>query len=110
MSENIVDLNQDNFQKIVIESKKTVLVDFWATWCAPCRAVGPVIEELSKEYDGRVEFTKLNVDEAPFISSNYGIMSIPTIMIFKDGKPAEHVIGFKPKNELKKLLDSVLAK
>lgn len=110
MSENIVDLNQDNFQKIVIESKKTVLVDFWATWCAPCRAVGPVIEELSKEYDGKVEFTKLNVDEAPFVSSNYGIMSIPTIMIFKDGKPAEHVIGFKPKNELKKLLDSVLAK
>ena len=110
MSENITNANQDNFQKTVLESTKPVLVDFWAEWCAPCKAIGPVIEELSKEYDGKVSFVKVNVDESPFVASNYSIMSIPTLMIFKDGKPAEHVIGFKPKSELKKLLDALLAK
>ena len=108
MSEEITTLDQDNFQKTVIESQKPVLVDFWAPWCGPCRAVGPIVEELAKEYTGKAGFAKVNVDEAPFVASNYGIMSIPTIIIFKDGKPAEQVIGYKPKAELKKLLDTVL--
>ena len=108
MSENITNVNQDNFQKTVLESQKPVLVDFWAPWCAPCRAVGPVVEELAKEYDGKAEFVKLNVDEAPFVASKYNVMSIPTLIIFKEGKPAEHAIGFKPKDKLKKLLDNVL--
>lgn len=110
MPENVTTVDQSNFQKFVLESQKPVLVDFSAAWCAPCRAVDPIVSELAKEYNGKVEFAKVNVDEAPFVASSYGIMSIPALIIFKDGKPIEHVIGFKPKNQLQKLLDSVLAK
>jgi len=108
--ENITTVDQSSFDKIVLESSKPVLVDFWAPWCGPCRMVSPIVEELAKDYNGKVEFAKVNVDEAPFVASKYSIMSIPTIMIFKDGKPMEHVIGFKPKAQFKKLLDVVLAK
>jgi len=108
--ENIITVDQSSFDKIVLESSKPVLVDFWAPWCGPCRAVAPIVEELAKDYDGKVEFARLNVDEAPFVASKYSIMSIPTIMVFKDGKPMAHVIGFKPKTQFKKLLDVMLAK
>ena len=110
MSENITIATQDNFQKVVLESQKPVLVDFWAPWCGPCKAVAPVIDELAQEYKGKIEFAKVNVDESPFVASNYGIMSIPTIMLFKSGKPHEHIVGFKPKDKLKKMLDNVLTK
>ena len=110
MSENITTVDQSSFQKTVLESQKPVLVDFWAPWCAPCRAVTPIVEELAKEYNGKAAFAKVNVDDAPFLASNYSIMSIPTLIIFKGGKPVEHVIGLKPKDQLKKLLDSTLAK
>ena len=110
MSENISNVNQDSFQKAVLDSQKPVLVDFWAPWCGPCRAVAPVVEELAKDYKGKVEFAKLNVDEAPFVASKYGVMSIPTIIVFKEGKPVQHAIGYQPKDQLKKLLDSALAK
>ena len=109
MPENITTVDQSSFDKIVLESSKPVLVDFWAPWCGPCRAVAPIVEELAKDYDGKVEFARLNVDEAPFVASKYSIMSIPTIMVFKDGKPIEHVIGFRPKGQFKKLLDNTLA-
>lgn len=109
MSENINTIDQSSFQKVVLESQKPVLVDFWAPWCGPCRAVAPIVEELAKEYVGKADFAKINVDDAPLLASQYGVMSIPTIMIFKDGKPAEQVIGYKPKNDIKKLLDAVLA-
>lgn len=101
-------IDQSSFQKSVLESSKPVLVDFWAPWCGPCRAVAPVVEELAKEYNGKAGFAKINVDESPILASQYGVMSIPTIIIFKGGKPEEQVIGYKPKNELKKLLDNVL--
>ena len=110
MSENITNVDHDSFQKAVLDSQKPVLVDFWAQWCGPCRTVAPIIEELAKEYKGKVEFAKVNVDEAPFVASKYGVMSIPTLMIFKGGKPVKHAIGYQPKDQLKKLLDGVLAK
>lgn len=108
MAENILNVNQDSFQKSVLEAQKPILVDFWAPWCGPCRAVAPVVEELAKEYNGKVDFAKVNVDESPFVASKYSVMSIPTLIIFKGGKPLEQVVGFKPKDQLKKLIDSAL--
>lgn len=108
MSENAVNINESNFQKTVLESQKPVLVDFWATWCGPCRMVEPIVDELSKEYQDKVDFGKINVDEAPMLASQYGVMSIPTLIVFKNGKPEQQVIGFKPKNELKAMLDKAL--
>lgn len=110
MAENILNVNQDSFQKSVLEAQKPILVDFWAPWCGPCRAVAPVVEELAKEYNGKVDFAKVNVDESPFVASKYSVMSIPTLIIFKGGKPLEQVVGFKPKDQLKKLIDSALTK
>jgi len=110
VSENIANVNQDSFQEAVLDSQKPVLVDFWAPWCGPCRAVAPIVEELAKDYKGKIEFAKVNVDEAPFVASKFGVMSIPTIIVFRDGKPVQHAIGYQPKDQLKKLLDSALAK
>lgn len=103
-------VDQRSFQEMVLQAKQPVLVDFWAAWCGPCRAVAPIVDELSREYEGKISFAKVNVDENPFLASSYGVMSIPTLIVFKEGKPVEQVIGFRPKTELKKLLDSVLAK
>ena len=110
MSGNIMDINNDSFQKAVLDSQKPVLVDFWAPWCGPCRAVAPIVEELAKDYKEKIEFAKVNVDEAPFVASKFGVMSIPTIIVFKGGKPVQHAIGYQPKDQLKKLLDRALAK
>ncbi len=103
-------VNQANFNKVVAESSLPVLVDFWAEWCGPCRAVGPVVEELAKDYAGKINFAKINVDENPTLASQYGIMSIPTIIVFRKGKLAEQVVGFRSKSELKKILDAQLGK
>ncbi len=110
MSENIINVDHDSFQKAVLDSQKPVLVDFWAPWCGPCRAVAPVIEELAKDYKGKMDFAKVNVDESPFVASKYGVMSIPTIIVFKGGKPIQQAIGYQPKDQLKKLLDNTLSK
>jgi len=99
---------EDNFQKAVLQSKVPVLVDFWATWCAPCLAAAPILEELAKEYDGKVDFAKVNVDGNTSLAAKYGIAAIPTMLIFKDGQPAQQVVGLKPKKELKKILDGLL--
>jgi thioredoxin 1 len=103
-----VKIEDSNFNEAVVQAKTPVLVDFWAPWCGPCRMVAPVVDELAKEYDGRVGFGKVNVDENPKIASQYGIMSIPTLILFKDGKPVDTIIGFRPKDELKQSLDDAL--
>jgi len=103
-----IEVNDSNFDQMVLQAKTPVLVDLWAPWCAPCRMVSPVVEELASEYEGRVSFAKLNVDQNPRTASRYGIMSIPTLLIFKDGKPLSNIVGFRPKAELKRSLDAAL--
>jgi len=99
---------EDNFQDVVLQSKSLVVVDFWAQWCAPCLAAAPVLEELEKEYDGKIDFTKVNVDENGPLAVKYGIAAIPTMLIFKSGQPVQQILGYRPKKELKKVLDEVL--
>ena len=103
-----VAIDDSNFEQLVLQSKIPVLLDFWAAWCAPCRMVAPVVDELAEEYDGKVSFGKVDVDQNPKIASKYGIMSIPTLILFKDGKPITNMVGFKPKAQLKQSLDSIL--
>jgi thioredoxin 1 len=103
-----VTVEEANFGETILKSKTPALVDFWAPWCGPCRMIAPVVEELADEYEGRVMFGKVNVDDNPKIASQYGVMSIPTLIIFKDGKPVSNIVGFRMKDELKKGLEEVL--
>lgn len=103
-----VAVDDSNFDQIVLQAAIPVLVDFWAAWCAPCRMVAPLVEELAEEYDGRISFVKLDVDQNPKTASKYGIMSIPTLLIFKKGEPVSHTVGLRPKAELKRSLDAAL--
>ncbi len=97
-------VNVGNFKKEVLDADLPVLVDFWATWCGPCFIVAPFVEEISNEYDGKLKVCKVNVDEAPKISSEYEIMSIPTLAIFKDGNLVDKIIGAVPKNIIEEKL------
>lgn len=103
-----IEVNDSNFDQIVLQAKTPVLVDLGADWCAPCRMIAPIIEELAKEYEGRVSFVKLDVDQNPRTASQYGIMSIPTLLIFKNGAPVSNIVGFRPKADLKRSLDATL--
>jgi thioredoxin 1 len=106
MSENRhLELTDENFSKEVLESKDPVLVDFWAPWCGPCRLVGPVVEELASEYQGKIKVGKVNVDENEQTAYKYGIRSIPTLILFKNGRPVDQIIGAVPKHILKKMID-----
>jgi len=99
-----VELTDVNFKEKVLDSDKLSVVDFWAEWCGPCRAIGPVIEELSKEYDGKVNVGKVNVDHNPQVSMNYGITSIPAILFVKGGQVVDKLVGAQPKaNFVKKI-------
>ncbi len=105
---NEIQLTDENFEQEVVKSAQPVLVDFWAPWCGPCRMIGPVIEELAKEYAGKVKVCKLNTDEAQDSAAKYQISAIPTILLFKGGKVVQQLVGLQPKEELKKHLDELI--
>ncbi len=104
-----ITLTEENFQKEVLESNQPVLVDFWAAWCGPCRVLGPVVEELAGELAGQAKVGKLNVDENPGIASQYGIRSIPTVLIFDKGKLADSTIGVVPKETLRDKINGLVS-
>ena len=102
-------ISDDTFEEEVVKSDVPVLVDFWAGWCAPCKMIAPIVEELAEEYDGKVKFAKLDVDSNPKVATTYGIRSIPTLLIFKGGSPVDQVVGAVPKSVLKGRLEQSVA-
>lgn len=108
MAADVIEFTDANFQQEVLQSKEPVLVDFWAVWCMPCRAIAPAVEALATEYKGRAKVGKLNVDENIQVASRYGIRSIPTLLIFKDGKPVDQIIGVQPKAKLAEALERAI--
>lgn len=102
---DMLELTKDNFEQEVINSDVPVIVDFWAEWCGPCKTMAPVFEETSKDYEGKVKFAKLNVEEHNDLAAKHGVMSIPTMVIFKDGKELDRIVGAMPKEKLKEEID-----
>jgi thioredoxin 1 len=105
---SLVHVNDKNFNMEVLNSDLPVLVDFWAIWCGPCRSISPIVEELAKEFMGRVKVTKLNVDENPATPSQYGVRGIPTLILFKGGKIFDQIVGAVPKARLKAMIEKAL--
>ena len=101
-------VTDQTFEAEVVNSDLPVLVDFWADWCQPCKMIAPIIDELSDEYDGKVKFTKVDVDANPNTPMSLGIRSIPTLIVFRNGQPVEQIVGAMPKAQLKRRLDSAL--
>ena len=106
--ETVIHVSETTFDAEVQKSSQPALVDFWAPWCGPCRAIAPVLDELAEEYKGKVRVAKINVDENRKLAGDHGIQSIPTMLLFKDGKVVDKVIGLVPKDRLKALMDKVL--
>ena len=98
------DIRQDHFDTFISQSDKPVLLDFWATWCGPCRMLSPVVEEVSREHENELTVGKVNVDDCPELAQKFGVMSIPTLILFKDGQPVDKRIGYMPKSELEQML------
>jgi thioredoxin 1 len=107
-SDKVIQLTDENFENTIQNSSTPVLVDFWAEWCGPCRRVGPIVEELATEYEGRLTVAKIDIDEHKNVATQYGVQSIPTLMIFKDGKMVERVVGAVPKTSLVETVEQVL--
>jgi thioredoxin 1 len=103
---DVLNITDDNFETEVLQSSEPVLIDFWAVWCGPCRMIAPIVEELSSEYAGKAKIAKMDVDANPNISMKYGIRSIPILLIFKDGKVVEQIVGAVPKQKLVNALDT----
>jgi thioredoxin 1 len=106
--ESLVQFTDANFEQEVLKSEKPVLVDFWAPWCGPCRAVGPVVEDLAEAYKGRVKVGKINIDDNPKTATAYGVMSIPTLILFNKGDIMDKLIGLSPKDRLEGLIKKAL--
>ena len=102
-------VSDDTFDEEVVKSEVPVLVDFWADWCAPCKMIAPIVEDLAEEYDGKVKFAKLDVDANPKVATSFGIRGIPTLLVFKGGSPVDTVVGAVPKAVLKSRLDQAIA-
>ena len=107
-SESVLTLTESNFDQEVIQSDKPVLVDFWAVWCAPCSMIAPIVEAIASEYEGKIKVGKVNVDENSQLAVRYGIRAIPTLLLFKDGKVVEQMIGVQHKEAIKALIDKYL--
>ncbi len=108
MAEGVLNITTSSWDKEVLESDSLVMVDFWAVWCGPCRIIAPAIEELAKDYAGKVKVVKLNTDENPEIASKYKIMGIPTVMFFRGGEKVDQVVGAVPKSQLQSMIDKLL--
>jgi thioredoxin 1 len=104
-----VAVTDQEFEELVLNSKTPVLVDFWADWCGPCKMIAPIVEDLAEEYNGQVSFVKVDVDANPITAGKFGIRSIPTLLVIKDGKPVDMVVGAVPKEVLKQRLDTAIA-
>lgn len=101
-------VGEQNFQAEVLGNDTPVLVDFWAEWCGPCRRIAPIVEELSTDFQGKLKVCKLNVDENPGLAGKYGVMSIPSLIIFKGGEPVERLVGLQPKESLSEKIEAIL--
>ncbi|HHU94884.1 MAG TPA: thioredoxin TrxA [Alcaligenaceae bacterium] len=108
MSQNIKNVSDASFSEDVLQSGQPVLVDYWAAWCGPCKAIAPILDEIAEQYAGRVTIAKLNVDENPETAAKFGIRGIPTLMLFKDGEPTETKVGALSKSQLQDFLDNSL--
>ena len=106
MAQNVAEIDDQNFQTEVLQSQTPVLVDFWAPWCGPCRQIAPMIEQLAGENEGAIKIGKLNVDDAPNSAQSYGVSSIPTLMLFKNGEVVDRFVGVQPKTRLQQAIDA----
>jgi thioredoxin 1 len=105
----IVEITDSNFDQDVLKSETPVLVDFWATWCGPCRAIAPIVEELAKDYEGKVKVAKMDVDRNSATPMRYGVRGIPTLLVFKGGQVKEQIVGYVPKEKIQKAIDKHLS-